>query len=133
MRASAPHDRIVTKGTLVPHDRSVRGGTLAPHGRSVTGVTLVPKDRAVTGVTCCIRAVQMLCWTCTLGIQIFLPLTVLGIGVRAHPLRLQHSLATTRQLCLLPTAVARMRSKREVEDSAQPCSVDAVIQMRCNF
>ena len=28
---------------------------------------------------------QMLCWTCTLGIQIFLPLTVLGIGVGKTP------------------------------------------------
>ncbi len=27
----------------------------------------------------------MLCWTCTLGIQIFLPLTVLGIGVGDRP------------------------------------------------
>lgn len=43
----------------------------------------------VSGAT--LHGVQMLCWTCTLGIQIFLPLTVLGIGVCAHPPCLQLS------------------------------------------
>jgi hypothetical protein len=36
-------------------------------------------------------AAQMLCWTCTLGIQIFLPLTVLGIGVGDRPSLPRHA------------------------------------------
>jgi hypothetical protein len=50
---------------------------------------------------CWQREAQMLCWTCTLGIQIFLPLTVLGIGVGDRPALPHRARVASDQHCIL--------------------------------
>jgi len=55
------------------------------HGACVCAPSLYPRRRASADSMQPLARMQMLCWTNTLGVQIFAPLTVIGMVLRTRP------------------------------------------------